>query len=70
MKKIILSVALLSSGMTLGAAQQRGAGQNSPNLQQQGPKATIEGTVTRADNGQPLNGNGAVTADTRLIPSR
>jgi len=56
MKKSILSVALLLSGMTLGAAQQRAAGQNSPNLQQPGPKATIEGTVTRADNGQPLKG--------------
>ena len=56
MKKSILSVALLLSGMTLGAAQQRSGGQNSPNLQQPGPKATIEGTVTRADNGQPLKG--------------
>jgi protocatechuate 3,4-dioxygenase beta subunit len=57
MKRSILFflATLLVSGMTFAAAliQQRSVGQNP---QQPPARATIEGTVTRADNGQPLKG--------------
>ena len=56
MKRSILFFAFLVTSVALASAQnqQRSAGQNI--LQNPAAKSAIEGTVTRADNGQPLKG--------------
>jgi protocatechuate 3,4-dioxygenase beta subunit len=55
MKPFTFSIALLLSLTSATAAQQSSLGKNPQNPQQTAAaKATIEGTVTRADNGQPL----------------
>ena len=61
MKPFTFSIALFLSVASATAAQERPLGQ-SPQTSQQtaSAKATIEGTVTRADNGQPLR-NARVT---------
>ena len=55
MNRTFLSIILFLTTVTLAIAQQRSIGQNPQNTQQTAT-ATIEGTVTRLDNGQPLKG--------------
>jgi protocatechuate 3,4-dioxygenase beta subunit len=58
MKRTLISIALLLANITLVAVQQRSTGQNPQNTPQNAAetRATIEGTVSRVDNGQPLRG--------------